>query len=556
MAARAAPAPGSVVEHDGDNVTDERSPLLARVPSQQAVNDDFKSDAPRISRPRAAICVLAFAVLITLQATNISILTVTQSAIAADLDAFEKSSWFTSAYLIAASSAGPINGKLAQVLTPRISLVISSILLGIGTLVTAFANGFTTFVVGRAITGVGVSGMFIVAIVVVLETASPEKRGLLIGLLNTTFTVGVSVGATVAGALLPLTGWRPLFWMQAPLGLSFGLALFLALPKDYFSSKSKSSDKSMLQGLARQDYAGALMLTISIVFILLAFSSPTSIPIFPIVVSVLAFGIFVIIEVRFAKEPIIPVSLLKSRGLLFTALGTLGSMMARWSLLFYAPVYAIAVRGWSPATGGAILIPTNLGFALGGILAGWLHIRSHASFYWPSVAIFLTFPVTLLVISSTSTATSSPVLLVVMMVLNGMLTGASLNYSFAHVLYLTPKSTHYMVTSILATFRGFSGSFASAVGGGYFVRVLRESLTQQFADLHLVREDLVRKLLGSPALVRQLAGVEKEVAISGYTVALSKLWLAAAALAFAFAFVQAGTGWKAAPEEEEADAED
>lgn len=115
---------------------------------------------------------------------------------------------------------------------------------------------------------------------------------------------------------------------------------------------------------------------------LLAVSSPTSIPVWPIVVSLIIFVIFVVVELRFAREPIIPITLLKSRGLLFTCLATVGYMMSRWTILFYTPIYAIAVRGWSPATGGAILIPTNLGFAIGGLLAGWLHIRSHGSFYW------------------------------------------------------------------------------------------------------------------------------------------------------------------------------
>jgi hypothetical protein len=56
-------------------------------------------------------------------------------------------------------------------------------------------------------------------------------------------------------------------------------------------------------------------------------------------------------------------------------------MASRWTILFYTPVYAIAVRGWSPASAGAILVPTNAGFAIGGILAGWLHIRRAGSFY-------------------------------------------------------------------------------------------------------------------------------------------------------------------------------
>lgn len=92
--------------------------------------------------------------------------------------------------------------------------------------------------------------------------------------------------------------------------------------------------------------------------------------------------IFVLIELYVAREPIIPVALFKSRGLLLSCLATVGYMMSRWTILFYAPVFALAVRDWSPAIAGSVLIPTNTGFAIGGLLVGWLDIRGHRSFYW------------------------------------------------------------------------------------------------------------------------------------------------------------------------------
>lgn len=100
-----------------------------------------------------------------------------------------------------------------------------------------------------------------------------------------------------------------------------------------------------------------------------------------IVVSLILLALFVLVESKYATEPFIPVTVLKSRGTLLSCLATLGMMAARWSVLFYTPVYAIAVRGWKPAEAGLILLPTNAGFALGGLLAGLFHIRRAGSFY-------------------------------------------------------------------------------------------------------------------------------------------------------------------------------
>jgi len=101
----------------------------------------------------------------------------------------------------------------------------------------------------------------------------------------------------------------------------------------------------------------------------------------PIIISPFTLTIFVLNEVYLAEVPIIPVSVLKSRGALLTCLAQLGFMASRWTVLFYTPVYAIAVRGWVPAAAGTILIPTNLGFAFGGLIVGWLHVRRAGSFY-------------------------------------------------------------------------------------------------------------------------------------------------------------------------------
>ena len=429
--------------------------------------------------------------------------------------------------------------------------------MALGTLASGVANTFASFIFGRCVTGIGASGIFTVSIIIVLELTSAERRGLAIGVLNSGYTFGVAVGATAAGALLPQVGWRALFWMQTPVALVGGTVLLLAIPSDFHAGGSKKdtssdSSRSTLKRLAQLDYLGALTLTTSIVLLLYALSASRSIPLFPILLSAVVMATFVLNEVYLATDPIIPVALLKSRGLLLTCLGTVGFMMSRWCVLFYAPTYALAVRQWTPATAGSILIPTNAGFAIGGLLVGWLHIRRLGSFWLATVVVYALFPVTLVILAGISTEHSSPALYVLVVFACGCFTGAALNYSLAHLLHLTPKETHYIGSSLLAMFRSFAGSFGSSIGGGLFTRTLYRSLTAGFDEAGLRhKEDLVRRLLGSPALVEDLGGVEKEVAINGYQDALRMLFLAAAGLAGLMVILQAGTGWTA-PEEQEA----
>ncbi|UPX13273.1 uncharacterized protein EKO05_0003789 [Ascochyta rabiei] len=532
----------------------ERTPLLRRITEEpgsllrgsisSALEGLRHDEEAPLSRTRGGFIVASIGLLIFLQATNISILTTTQSAIAADLDAFDKVTWLTSSYLIAMSSLAPLMGRLSQVFSPRLCMFTSVVIIAAGTLIVATSNTFEMFIVGRVISGAGASGIFIVASIITIQMTSPERRGLFIGLTNTGMTAGISLGAVIAGALEPKIGWKPLFGVQSPLCLLAGIGLLLSVPTNYTSKGNAYMQYSLKQKLARIDYSGALLLIATIVLFLFGLSGPRILP-EPLILSAFALPLFVLNEIYVAKDPVIPVTVMRSRGTLLTCLATVGSMMARWAVLFYTPVYAIAVRSWAPAAAGSILIPTNVGFAAGGIIAGVFHIKREGSFYAHSVIAMAIWPITMVTLALVSTPTSSWALYMLLVFLNGLITGAALNYTLVHLLHLTMPELHPIIISLLATFRGFAGSFGSAIGGGLFGRVLRQSLVDGFADAGLEhRGDLVRKLLGSPALVGRLEGTERTIAVGAYQDAIKALFFAATGLAIVVTFVQACTGWR------------
>jgi hypothetical protein len=341
-----------------------------------------------------------------------------------------------------------------------------------------------------------------------------------------------------------------LFWIQTPLALFFGIAIFLSIPSSFTSGHQPTISKTMLQKLSNIDYLGATTLTATLILFLfgLSFSKILWTPIF---ISFFVLMAFVIIETKFASDPIIPISVLKNRGALLSCIAQLGIMAARWGVLFFSPTYAIAVRGWSPASAGSILIPTNLGFAMGGIIAGWLHIKRSGSFWLPSVVTYGLFGLSLLLLSQISVPETPAPWYLLSVFVNGLCIGSALNYTLAHLLHLTPPSTHFISTSLLTTFRGFAGSFGAAIGGGVFVRVLKSTLETGFEEHGGLagREELVRKLLGSPDLVKTLKGWEKKIAVGAYVAALSNLFLSSVAIAVIVVFIQAGTGWKEAEKE-------
>lgn len=302
----------------------------------------------------------------------------------------------------------------------------------------------------------------------------------------------------------------------------------------------------------------AWMQTLTLVLFLYGLSG--NIQATPIILSFFSLVLFIIVEYRIAADPVIPLKVLSSRGVLLSCIAQLGMMSARWSVLFYAPVFMLAVQGAAPAVAGSILIPTNLGFGLGGIILGWLHIRRNGAFWLPSIVSVGLFGSTLFALSIVGTPTPSVIVFVVVVFINGFATGAGLNYTMAHLLHLSYEGTQYVTVSLLATFRGFGGSFGTAIGGGIFYRLLRSRLTTEFLKLdggdHLSpeRQNLVSRLLGTPGLVHggNLTLPEQEIAVDGYAAASRGVWQAAAVFCIAVLAIQAATGWTAPEKEHEA----
>jgi MFS family permease len=105
------------------------------------------------------------------------------------------------------SSTAPLSARLAQIFSPRSCVLGASIFFAIGGIIVSQAPNMTYFLVGRGVQGLGGAGIMTISVILVLELAGKKRRGLFIGLLNAGFTIGVSFGAVIAGALLSLTGW-------------------------------------------------------------------------------------------------------------------------------------------------------------------------------------------------------------------------------------------------------------------------------------------------------------------------------------------------------------
>jgi SHS family lactate transporter-like MFS transporter len=115
-------------------------------------------------------------------------------------------------------------GLMADRYGRRIPLMIDLVFYSVVEVLTGLAPDFTTFLVLRALFGIGMGGEWGVGASLAMEKAPPRQRGLLSGLLQQGYAAGYLLAAVCYFFLFERWGWRPLFFLG---GLPALLALYV-----------------------------------------------------------------------------------------------------------------------------------------------------------------------------------------------------------------------------------------------------------------------------------------------------------------------------------------
>jgi len=106
-------------------------------------------------------------------------------------------------------------GLLADRYGRRIPLMANVIYFSIIEVLCGFSRNFTVFIFLRALFGIGMGGEWGVGASLAMEAAPVRWRGILSGILQSGYSIGYLLAAMAARFLLPVWGWRPMFWIGA-----------------------------------------------------------------------------------------------------------------------------------------------------------------------------------------------------------------------------------------------------------------------------------------------------------------------------------------------------
>ena len=289
-------------------------------------------------------------------------------AMAVSLGNFIHIAWVVSAYLLAATFAAPVYGKLGDAYGRRKALMGALVLFVLGSIACTFAPNFTALVAGRILQGLGGGGLMTLAQALIGESVSPRERGKFQGWFSGTFALASTIGPLAGGFLSDTWGWRSIFWINILLG---GLAALAV-------SRVRAEPGA---GRMQVDIAGNLCLVAACTALLVALSFGVSLGFLqPVTIalaagSLLAFALLLWIEQR-AAAPLIPVDLLAESAVWRCSLAVLLSAAVQFAAVVELPLFLQLVLSLSPTQAGLMLIPLMLSQVVMALIVGGYVSRS------------------------------------------------------------------------------------------------------------------------------------------------------------------------------------
>jgi MFS family permease len=123
----------------------------------------------------------------------------------------QSKAWLLGVALGASGIGGVVAGALADRIGKKTMLAWTILLYSIGSLVCGLSRGTSSFVIGRAIVGLGVGGEWAIGHGMLAESVDPARRGRWSAALQSGEPLGVAIAAVVGYMVLPIVGWRAVF---------------------------------------------------------------------------------------------------------------------------------------------------------------------------------------------------------------------------------------------------------------------------------------------------------------------------------------------------------
>ncbi|KAI9239476.1 MAG: major facilitator superfamily domain-containing protein [Podila humilis] len=462
------------------------APDQSSISIESATEASSVADAPPVQLfhkppPRDFFLImLALALSVFLASLDQLIVSTSIPAITREFHALGDISWLGTAYMMTTTASQPLYGKFSDIFGRKSTMLFANVIFMVGSVISGWSTSMTMLIIGRGVSGIGAGGLMAMVFIIISDMLDMRERGKYVGFIGAMFSVSSVIGPLLGGAFTDHATWRWSFWINLPISAisTIFVAIYLNLP----TPKGSLSDK-----IKRIDFLGTLVLLAAVVLVLLPLSWggtkyawDSGIIIGLLCAAVISVVLFILVEWRVAREPIVPIHLFKIRNLWATYGSLFFGGMAFFGIFFYLPVYFQVVKGESATVGGLETIPFVFGILFTSVSSGLWTMKKGTFAFFPALGFSILAVgsgLGILFVQDTKRVVTIFVLLVC-----GLGMGFTLQASTLAVQVAVKPKYMATVTATVQFVRSLGQVFGIAIVGTIFNNKLAEKLKAQFPN--------------------------------------------------------------------------
>jgi EmrB/QacA subfamily drug resistance transporter len=279
--------------------------------------------------------------------------------------------WVASGYILTYGGFLLLGGRLGDLLGRRRMLLSGLAVFALASLTAGFSHSAGLLVGARLVQGAAAALMAPAALSELTTSFREGKdRNTALGAWGAISGMAAAAGVFLGGVLSAGPGWRWVFFVNPPICILVVIGV-LALLADDPGSRGKESTF---------DSQGAVLVTGSMLFLVYSLvRAPvvgwsTAQTLLTLSGAAVLAAAFVFNEMR-SRNPLVPIAILRIKGLVAADLTQLIAFAGFFSLLFFTTLYMQEVLHYSPLKAGAAYLPITAGFAVAGGVASQLITR-------------------------------------------------------------------------------------------------------------------------------------------------------------------------------------
>ena len=373
-------------------------------------------------------------------------------------------SWVIMLYLLILGSLMMAFGRLGDIVGYRKIFLSGLAIFTLGSILCGLAPKIEMLILFRGFQAAGEAMCASVGPAMISSMLPDEVRGRAFGYVATFSSVGVIAGPVIGGALTAHLGWRWIFFVNVPVGISALLIGLAVIPEVRGSRRHLSFD-----------LAGSILLFAAIFALLYSFNMGRELGwgslfiLGSVAVSFLCCAVFARWERR-SPEPLVDFRLFRSLPLLYAFFASLLFSLAFSGAFFLLPFYLELVKNIRSDIAGVILITSSIAVMIVAPIAGKISDRAGGRIMCLLGALFSVLA--FILFSGLSRSSSFGFLLLALSIL-GIGMGIFLPVNRSVVMSLSPANMKGLTSSMAGTF----AALGQVIGVAAFETMLSETIS-------------------------------------------------------------------------------